>query len=400
MAENKGLHTKIITAGRAKKWTQHLVNTPVSRASTIVFDSVKEMKEATANRGNKSLYYGRRGTNTHFAFQEAMTELEGGVGCALFPCGAAAITNSVLAFVKAGDHILMVDGVYEPTRDFCDKVLARMGVETTYYDPLIGDELRELIRPNTSVLFLESPCSITMEVQDVPKLASIAHEHDIVVMLDNTWASPIHFQPFDHGVDISIQAATKYIVGHSDVMLGTATANERCWSQLQEQSYLMGQCTSADDIYLAARGLRTLGVRMKQHEESALKVAHWLSQRPEVDHVRHPAFESCDGNAFFERDYLGSNGLFSFVLKYGDISSVNAMLDSMKHFSMGYSWGGYESLILANHNINNIRTVDKKEFSGSIIRLHIGLESVEDLISDLNNGFEVLNKKYKQQNIS
>ncbi|MEF1218754.1 PLP-dependent transferase, partial [Photobacterium damselae] len=166
MAENKGLHTKIITAGRAKKWTQHLVNTPVSRASTIVFDSVKEMKEATANRGNKSLYYGRRGTNTHFAFQEAMTELEGGVGCALFPCGAAAITNSILAFVKAGDHILMVDGVYEPTRDFCDKVLARMGVETTYYNPLIGDELRELIRPNTSVLFLESPCAITMEVQD------------------------------------------------------------------------------------------------------------------------------------------------------------------------------------------------------------------------------------------
>ncbi|GAL02331.1 cystathionine beta-lyase [Photobacterium aphoticum] len=336
----KALETKIVTAGRASKWTQSLVNPPVSRASTIVFDTVEEMKHATANRGNKALFYGRRGTNTHFAFQEAMVELEGGVGCALYPCGTAAITNAMLAFVKAGDHVLMVDGVYEPTRNFCDTILDKMGVETTYYDPLIGEGIRDLIRPNTTVLFLESPCSITMEVQDVPTLARIAHEHDITVMLDNTWASPINFQPFEHGVDISIQAATKYVVGHSDVMLGTAVANDKCWAQLRESSYLMGQCTSPDDVYLAMRGLRTLGVRLKQHQENSLKVAAWLAERPEVDRVLHPAFESCDGHEFFKRDFKGCNGLFSVVLNRGNSEALAAMLDGMDHFSMGFSWAG------------------------------------------------------------
>lgn len=392
MADKKALDTKIITAGRSKKWTQHLVNPPVSRASTIVFDSVAEMKHATANRAKQALFYGRRGTNTHFAFQDAMVELEGGVGCALYPCGTAAISNAILSFVKAGDHILMVDGAYEPTRDFCDKVLAKMGVETTYYDPLIGEEIRELIRPNTTVLFLESPCSITMEVQDVPTLARVAHEHDIVVMLDNTWASPINFQPFEHGVDISIQAATKYIVGHSDVMLGTATANERCWDQLREHSYLMGQCTSPDDVYLAMRGLRTLGVRLRQHEENSLKVARWLAERPEVDHVRHPALPSCEGHEFYLRDFKGCNGLFSVVLNRGNTEALTALLDGMEHFSMGYSWGGFESLILANENINSLRTAKKKNFAGPILRLHIGLEDTEDLIRDLEQGFERLNR--------
>ncbi|UTV29736.1 cystathionine beta-lyase [Photobacterium atrarenae] len=393
----KQLDTKIITAGRDKKWTQQLVNPPVSRASTVVFDSVAEMNHATANRANKTLFYGRRGTNTHFAFQDAMVALEGGVGCALYPCGTAAITNAILSFVKAGDHILMVDGVYEPTRDFCDKILDKMGVETTYYDPMIGEGIRDLIRPNTTVLFLESPCSITMEVQDVPTLARVAHEHDLVVMLDNTWASPIHFQPFEHGVDISIQAATKYIVGHSDVMLGTATANERCWDQLRESSYLMGQCTSPDDIYLAMRGLRTLGVRLKQHEQSSLKVAQWLAAREEVDHVRHPAMETCEGHAFFQRDFKGGNGLFSVVLNRGNTEALTAMLDGMEHFSMGYSWGGFESLILANENINALRTAKKKDFAGPMLRLHIGLEDVDDLIRDLEAGFERFNAVLNHQ---
>ncbi|MGF1687232.1 cystathionine beta-lyase [Photobacterium japonica] len=387
----KALETKIVTAGRSSQWTQSLVNPPVSRASTIVFDSVAEMKHATANRANKALFYGRRGTNTHFAFQDAMVELEGGVGCALYPCGTAAITNAILAFVKAGDHILMVDGVYEPTRNFCDSILDKMGVETTYYDPMIGEGIRDLIRPNTSILFLESPCSITMEVQDVPTLAAIAHEQDITVMLDNTWASPINFQPFEHGVDISIQAATKYIVGHSDVMLGTAVANEKCWAQLRESSYLMGQCTSPDDVYLAMRGVRTLGVRMKQHQENSLKVAAWLAQRPEVDRVLHPAFESCDGHEFFKRDFTGCNGLFSVVLNRGSSDALTAMLDGMSHFSMGFSWGGFESLILANENINSLRTATKKTYAGPLLRLHIGLENADDLIADLERGFERLN---------
>ncbi|MEZ9338081.1 cystathionine beta-lyase [Vibrio splendidus] len=388
MSENKT--TKLITAGRDKKWTNGVVNPPVQRASTVVFNSVEEKRKATINRANKTLFYGRRGTNTHFAFQDAMVEVEGGAGCALYPCGTAAISNAILSFVETGDHILMVDTCYEPTRDFCDTIMKKMGVETTYYEPTIGEGIQDLIKPNTKVLFTESPGSVTMEVQDVPTLARIAHEHDIVVMLDNTWAAGVNFSPFDFGVDISIQAATKYIVGHSDVMLGTAVANEKCWDQLREQSYLMGQCVSPDDAYLALRGIRTLDVRLRQHAESSLKVAKWLETRPEVDHVRHPALESCPGHEFFKRDFTGGNGLFSFVLKNSNPQATTALLDGMTHFSMGYSWGGFESLILANEpsSFNSLRTVANPNFEGTLIRVHIGLEDVDDLIADIEAGLE------------
>ena len=391
MSENKT--TKLITAGRDKKWTNGVVNPPVQRASTVVFNSVEEKRKATINRANKTLFYGRRGTNTHFAFQDAMVELEGGAGCVLYPCGTAAISNAILSFVETGDHILMVDTCYEPTRDFCDTIMKKMGVETTYYEPTIGEGIKELIKPNTKVLFTESPGSITMEVQDVPTLARIAHEHDIIVMLDNTWAAGVNFSPFDFGVDISIQAATKYIVGHSDVMLGTAVANEKCWGQLREQSYLMGQCVSPDDAYLGLRGIRTLDVRLRQHAESSLKVAKWLETRPEVDHVRHPALKSCPGHEFFKRDFTGGNGLFSFVLKNSNTQATTALLDSMKHFSMGYSWGGFESLILANEpsSFDSLRTVANPNFDGTLIRIHIGLEDVDDLIADLEAGLERYN---------
>ncbi|KJY83247.1 cystathionine beta-lyase [Vibrio galatheae] len=386
MSESK--QTKFITAGRDKKWTNGVVNPAVQRASTVVFDTVAEKHHATVNRANKTLFYGRRGTTTHFAFQDAMTEIEGGAGCALYPCGTAAISNAILSFVETGDHVLMVDTCYEPTRDFCDKILKKLGVETTYYPPTIGEGIRELVKPNTKVLFLESPGSITMEVQDVPTLARIAHEQDIIVMLDNTWAAGVNFSPFDHGVDISIQAATKYIVGHSDVMLGTAVANEKCWDQLREQSYLMGQCVSPDDAYLGLRGIRTLDVRLRQHAENSLRVAQWLQSRPEVDHVRHPALNTCPGNEFFERDFTGGNGLFSFVLKTSYPRATTALLDGMKHFSMGYSWGGFESLILANEpkSFNSLRTVANPNFEGTLIRVHIGLENVDDLIADLEAG--------------
>lgn len=388
MSENKT--TKLITAGRDKKWTNGVVNPPVQRASTVVFNSVEEKRKATINRANKTLFYGRRGTNTHFAFQDAMVEVEGGEGCALYPCGTAAISNAILSFVETGDHILMVDTCYEPTRDFCDTIMKKMGVETTYYEPTIGEGIKELIKPNTKVLFTESPGSITMEVQDVPTLARIAHEHDIIVMLDNTWAAGVNFSPFDFGVDISIQAATKYIVGHSDVMLGTAVANEKYWDQLREQSYLMGQCVSPDDAYLGLRGIRTLDVRLRQHAESSLKVAKWLETRPEVDHVRHPALESCPGHEFFKRDFTGGNGLFSFVLKNSNTQATTALLDGMKHFSMGYSWGGFESLILANEpsSFDSLRTVANPNFDGTLIRIHIGLEDVDDLIADLEAGLD------------
>ncbi|MCF7502515.1 MULTISPECIES: cystathionine beta-lyase [Vibrio] len=391
MSENKT--TKLITAGRDKKWTNGVVNPPVQRASTVVFNSVEEKRKATINRANKTLFYGRRGTNTHFAFQDAMVEVEGGTGCALYPCGTAAISNAILSFVETGDHILMVDTCYEPTRDFCDTIMKKMGVETTYYAPTIGEGIQDLIKPNTKVLFTESPGSVTMEVQDIPTLARIAHEHDIIVMLDNTWAAGVNFSPFDFGVDISIQAATKYIVGHSDVMLGTAVANEKCWDQLREQSYLMGQCVSPDDAYLALRGIRTLDVRLRQHAESSLKVAKWLETRPEVDHVRHPALESCPGHEFFKRDFTGGNGLFSFVLKNSNTKATTALLDGMTHFSMGYSWGGFESLILANEpsSFDSLRTVANPNFEGTLIRVHIGLEDVDDLIADLEAGLERYN---------
>ncbi|WGV99279.1 cystathionine beta-lyase [Vibrio sp. YMD68] len=391
---SKGKQTQLITAGRDKKWTNGVVNPPVQRASTIVFDTVAEKNAATLNRANKTLFYGRRGTNTHFAFQDAMTKLEGGAGCALYPCGTAAISNAILSFVETGDHILMVDTCYEPTRDFCNTIMKKMGVETTYYNPLIGEGIRDLIQPNTKILFTESPGSVTMEIQDIPTLSRIAHKHDIIVMLDNTWAAGVNFSPFEYGVDISIQAATKYIVGHSDVMLGTAVANEKHWPQLREQSYLMGQCVSPDDAYLALRGIRTLDVRLRQHAENSLTIAKWLESHPDVDHVRHPALASCPGHEFFERDFTGGNGLFSFVLKESHPKATTELLDGMRHFSMGYSWGGFESLILANEprSFNSLRTVANPNFEGTLIRIHVGLENVDDLIDDLKSGLE----RYKQ----
>ncbi|AUI86239.1 cystathionine beta-lyase [Vibrio azureus] len=386
---SEGKNTKLISAGRNSEWTHGVVNPPVQRASTIVFNSVAEKKHATINRANKALFYGRRGTQTHFALQDAMVTLEGGAGCALYPCGTAAISNTILSFIETGDHILMVDSCYEPTRDFCDVILKKMRVDTTYFDPLIGNNIRKLIQPNTKILFLESPGSITMEVMDVPSIAAIAHEYGIIVVLDNTWGAGVNFSPFEHGVDISIQAATKYIVGHSDVMLGTAVATEQYWDQLREQSYLMGQCVSADDAYLALRGIRTLDVRLRQHAENSLKVAQWLTQRSEVDHVRHPSLPTCPGHEFFSRDFSGGNGLFSFVLKTSRPQATTALLDGMKHFAMGYSWGGFESLILANepNSFKSLRTVANPNFSGTLIRLHIGLEDVDDLITDLEQGF-------------
>jgi cystathionine beta-lyase len=394
--------TNYVSAGRSKKWTNGVVNPSVQRASTVVFNTVAEKQHAMINRTNKTLFYGRRGTQTHFALQDAMVELEGGAGCALYPCGTAAISNAILSFIETGDHILMVDTCYEPTRDFCDTMLKKLGVETTYYDPMLGAEIESLIQPNTKILFTESPGSITMEVQDIPTLSAIAHKHDIIVMLDNTWGAGVQFSPFDYGVDISIQAATKYIVGHSDVMLGTAVAREELWPQLREQSYLMGQCISPDDAYLALRGIRTLGVRLQQHQDASLEVAQWLAERPEVDHVRHPALDTCPGHEFFKRDFTGGNGLFSFVLKTSNTKATTALLDGMHHFSMGYSWGGFESLILANEprSFNSLRTIANPNFEGTLIRLHIGLESVSDLIEDLEAGLQRYNTVLQEQEVA
>ncbi|MDG6262600.1 cystathionine beta-lyase [Glaesserella parasuis] len=387
------LATQLVHAGRKKRYTQGSVNSVIQRASSLVFDSVADKKEATKNRYKGALFYGRRGTLTHFALQDAMCELENGAGCYLYPCGAAAVSNAILSFVQQGDHVLMTGAAYEPTQDFCHIVLKKMGVSTTFYDPLIAEGIATLIQPNTKVLFLESPSSLTMEVPDIPAIVRTARaiNPEIVIMIDNTWSAGILFPALEHGIDISIQAGTKYLVGHSDTMIGTAVSNARCWDQLREHSYLMGQMVDADSAYVTARGLRTLGIRLKQHEENSLIVAQWLAQRSEVKAVYHPALPSCPGNTYFKRDFKGSSGLFSFELcKTLSNEELANFLDHFEIFSMAYSWGGFESLILANQpkEIERIRPAIERKLTGTLIRVHIGLEDVEDLIADLEAGLE------------
>ncbi|MDQ6440628.1 cystathionine beta-lyase [Klebsiella quasipneumoniae] len=389
---DKHLDTALVNAGRSKKYTQGSVNSVIQRASSLVFDTVEAKKHATRNRANGELFYGRRGTLTHFSLQEAMCELEGGAGCALFPCGAAAVANTILAFVEQGDHVLMTNTAYEPSQDFCTKILAKLGVTTSWFDPLIGADIAQLIRPETRVVFLESPGSITMEVHDVPAIVAAVRQvaPEAIIMIDNTWAAGILFKALDFGIDISIQAGTKYLIGHSDAMVGTAVANVRCWPQLRENAYLMGQMLDADTAYMTSRGLRTLGVRLRQHHESSLRIAEWLAQHPQVARVNHPALPGSKGHEFWKRDFTGSSGLFSFVLnKRLNDAELAEYLDNFSLFSMAYSWGGFESLILANQpeQIAHIRPDAEVDFSGTLIRLHIGLENVDDLQADLAAGF-------------
>lgn len=393
MSNTAHLATSFVHAGRQKRFTQGAVNPVIQRASSLVFDSIADKKQATKNRTKGELFYGRRGTLTHFALQDLMCELEGGAGCYLYPCGAAAVTNAILSFVKTGDHVLMSGAAYEPTQDFCNIVLKKMQIETTFYDPLIGADIAGLVQPNTAVLFLEAPSSVTMEVPDVPAIVKAARavNPDIVIMIDNTWAAGVLFKALEHGIDISIQAGTKYLMGHSDVMIGTAVANARTWDQLREHSYLMGQMVDADSAYTTARGIRTLGVRLKQHQESSIKVAEWLAEQPEVKAVYHPALPSCPGHEFFVRDFSGASGLFSFELNQRLTNEqAAAFMDHFELFTMAYSWGGFESLILCNQpeEIAHIRPNIQRKLSGSLIRVHIGFEAVEDLIADLKAGFE------------
>ncbi|EKQ7230707.1 TPA: cystathionine beta-lyase [Klebsiella pneumoniae] len=389
---DKHLDTALVNAGRSKKYTQGSVNSVIQRASSLVFDTVEAKKHATRNRANGELFYGRRGTLTHFSLQEAMCELEGGAGCALFPCGAAAVANTILAFVEQGDHVLMTNTAYEPSQDFCTKILAKLGVTTSWFDPLIGADIARLVRPETRVVFLESPGSITMEVHDVPAIVAAVRQvaPEAIIMIDNTWAAGILFKALDFGIDISIQAGTKYLIGHSDAMVGTAVANARCWPQLRENAYLMGQMLDADTAYMTSRGLRTLGVRLRQHHESSLRIAEWLAQHPQVARVNHPALPGSKSHEFWKRDFTGSSGLFSFVLsKRLNDAELAEYLDNFSLFSMAYSWGGFESLILANQpeQIAHIRPDAEVDFSGTLIRLHIGLENVDDLQADLAAGF-------------
>lgn len=386
------LTTTLVHAGRKKRYTQGAVNPVIQRASSLVFDTIADKKQATRNRYKGELFYGRRGTLTHFALQDLLCEMEGGAGCYLYPCGAAAVTNAILSFVASGDHVLMTGAAYEPTQDFCNHILKKMQIDTTYYDPMLGADIAQLVQPNTKVLFLESPSSLTMEVPDIPTIVKAvrAVNPEIVIMIDNTWGGGILFKALEHDIDISIQAGTKYLVGHSDAMIGTAVANARTWDQLREHSYLMGQMVDADTAYTTARGIRTLAVRLKQHNESSLKIARWLAQQPQVKAVYHPALPSCPGHEFFQRDFSAASGLFSFELhKRLSDQELACFMDNFELFTMAYSWGGFESLILCNQpeEIAKIRPGIERKLSGSLIRLHIGFEDCDELITDLQNAF-------------
>lgn len=379
--------TRVVRAGRRKEWTQGIVNPPVWHASTILFDDVASLRAAT-RKPNDGLYYGRRGTPTQWSLAEALTELEpGAAGTMLYPSGVAAIAGALLSVLKPGDELLMVDSVYEPSRAFCSHVLAPLGITTRYYDPLIGEGIAELLTEATRAIFLESPGSLTMEVQDIPAIVSVAKARGIVTLLDNTWATPLFFPAIAKGVDLSILACTKYISGHSDLMMGSVTAGPDHWEKLRRTAQLHGQCVAPDDAALTARGLRTLAVRLKAHHENGLAVARWLKQHPQIDRVLHPALEDCPGHAHWARDFTGASGLFSFILKDTDDAARSRFVDSLRHFGIGFSWGGYESLALPVDPAS-IRSATEWRSAGPVVRLHIGLEDVEDLVDDLRHALE------------
>ena len=372
--------TRLVEGGRRKEWRGRIVNPPVERASTILFDSVAELESGGPGLGNYR--YALQGTATQWALAEALTELEpGAAGTALYSSGLAGITIPLLSVLRPGDELLAPDNVYGPTRRFCDHFLRRYGVRTRYYDPLIGPAIGELIGKDSRAILMESPGSLTMEVQDVPAICAVAHERGIGTLLDNTWATPLLFPAIAAGVDISILAATKYVGGHADVMLGCATATADHYERLQEVSWELGQSVSPDDAWLGSRGLRTMAVRLRQHEESALAVAEWLKAQPQVGRMLHPAFEDCPGHDHWKRDFKGSSGLFSFELRDASREQRAAFVDRLELFGIGYSWGGYESLALP---VDPHRTVTQPP-APSLVRLHIGLEDTEDLIADLSS---------------
>ncbi|WP_321339779.1 cystathionine beta-lyase [uncultured Cohaesibacter sp.] len=376
--------TRLVITGRNPEENDGFVNPPVIHASTVVFKSTEELYY-----GKPKYSYGRRGTPTTNALCDALTDLEGAKGTVLVPSGLAACSLALLSACKSGDHVLITDSAYEPTRNFANTMLLPMGVEVEYYDPLIGAEIATLFKDNTSAVFTEAPGSQTFEMQDIPAIVKAAHARDILVLLDNTWSSPLYFDSMAHGVDLTIQAGTKYIVGHSDVMLGTVSANEKAWPRLEEVHGAMGYHVGPNDVYLALRGLRTMGLRLRQHQESALEIAKWLEARPEVDRVLYPPLESDPGHAIWKRDFKGGCGLFGVILKDCTQKQAFAFIDALELFGLGFSWGGFESLI-TYVDPRNYRTATKWDEPGQLIRLHVGLEDVADLKADLEKGFEAL----------
>lgn len=379
--------TTLVTAGRDTEAQKGFVNPSVVHGSTVLYPTADDL-----HTHRSEFQYGRSGTPTTKALQQAMMALEGSkcAGVGLTPSGLSAITTTLLAVLKAGDHLLVCDNAYRPTRNFCGSVLAGYGVETTYFAPLIGNGIAALFKANTKAVLVEAPGSQSFEMPDIPAIASEAHARGALVIDDNTWATPLFHRSLEHGVDISIQALTKYIGGHSDIMLGAISANAKTWPLIDEAIQLLGVCVGPDDVFLAIRGLRTLAVRLTQHHRSGLEMAQWLATRPEVVSVLHPALETDPGHAIWRRDFTGASGLFSIVLKPAPQKSVDALLDAVELFGMGYSWGGFESLIIP-FNCAAYRTATTWSPGGPTLRLHIGLENVDDLKTDLNRGFEAFN---------
>ncbi|MEM9013559.1 MAG: cystathionine beta-lyase [Pseudomonadota bacterium] len=380
--------TKLVATGRPHHRPHHAVNPTVERASTILFPTYEDYLE-----GAKNIVYGRLGTSTHRALEEAITALEGGYETRLAPSGLQACTAAILAFVGSGDHVLMVDTAYDPTRKFCLRFLERFGVETTFYDPMASkDDVSALITERTKVIFAESPGSLTFEVQDLPSLAQLAQSCGAKLIVDNTWSAGLFCKPIHLGADVSVQAATKYLVGHADCLVGSITSADDQTAHAIFYSLLqLGANVSADDAYLALRGMRTLNARLAQHEENALALAKWFGKRPEVDRLLHPAFKSCPGHQLWKRDFTGSSGLFGVVLKAQSENALSAFFNAFKLFGIGFSWGGYESLCLPVKPAPN-RSATTWAEDGAVLRIHAGLEDIEDLKMDLERAFSALGK--------
>ena len=376
-----GINTILGRSGNNPADYYGFINPPVVHASTVLFADYETMKTR-----NQKYSYGTRGTPTTDALANAINELEGSTGTIVVPSGLAAISVPLLAFASAGDHCLIVDSVYEPTRRFANQILGKLGVDIEYFDPHIGDGFANLLRKNTAIVMLEAPGSNTFEMLDVGAIAQASHQVDAIVMVDNTWATPLFFKPLDHGADISIHALTKYPGGHSDVMLGSVSSNERCWKKLALTQLYCGVCAQGDDCYTILRGLRTMGIRLKHHEKSALEVAHWMSGLKQVARVLCPALPGDPGYELWKRDFTGSNGLFSFILKDASDAQVGNFLNALELFGLGYSWGGYASLAAAVNTSD--RTIAKAPEGGRVIRLHIGLEDTQDLMADIAQALE------------
>ena len=377
--------TKTVTAGRRSALTGPVVNVPVWRASTHLYENVAALEAGKSGNQDGRFFYGRRGSPTQWSLAEALTEMEPGAhGTMLYPSGVAAIACALLSVLKSGDVLLMTDNAYDPSRSLADGFLKRFGVETRYFDPLASD-YDALFCDRTKAILLESPGSLTFEMQDIPAICAAAKKHNVVTLLDNTWATPYFHTALDKGIDMAILSCTKYIVGHSDVMIGSVTTHEKYWTRLRQTGQQLGQTVSPDDAYLASRGLRTLSVRMKAHEASALQIAKWLQTQPDVAGVFHPALPECPGHDIWRRDFTGSAGLFSFIHK-GDAATAAAFVDALELFGIGYSWGGFESLALPVQP-EKYRSVVSWDKEGTLIRLQIGLEDTDDLIADLDQAF-------------